>query len=212
MHIAAAMISPDLRIQAANESMGAVIGCDCSELRNQPFLACFHPEDAAHASRTMRHLQQQHFSHRQQLAAQAQLAAHAAALQAAAAQAMDGLNTPPAPLTQHQVPPLQTWEVLTLRISRRVSLPSDKEIIRFLFDLALLTARSVVSCLLGREHGVYIYAWVVHSKLWVPPCMQDTSMVPASCRISLVLNEPTQDPLGFSFLIDGKQEYKQHDF
>lgn len=130
MHIAAAMISPDLRIQAANQSMGAVIGCDCSELQEQPFLACFHPEDAAHASRTMRHLQQQHFSHRQQLAAQAQLAAHAAAIQAAAAQAIDGLNTPPAPLPQHQVPPLQTWEVLTLRISRRVSLCHPTQAIR----------------------------------------------------------------------------------
>ena len=52
----------------------------------------------------------------------------------------------------------------------------------------------------------------VDSKTWLPPGLQDTSMVPASCRISLVLSEPTHDPLGFSFLIDGKQEYKQHDF
>ena len=37
-------------------------------------------------------------------------------------------------------------------------------------------------------------------------------MVPASCRISLVLTDPTHDALGFSFLIDGKQEYKQQDF
>lgn len=121
MHIAAAMISPDLRITTANQSMGAVVGCDCSELQDQPFFACFHPEDAAHASRTMRHLQQQHFSHRQQLAFQAQLAVHAAATQAAASQSVDGLHTPPPLLQQHQIPPLQTWEVLTLRISRRVS-------------------------------------------------------------------------------------------
>ena len=115
------MISPDLRITAANQSMGAVIGCDCSELKEQPFLACFHSEDVAHASRTMRHLQQHHFSHRQQLAAQAQIAAHAAAAQAAAAQAVDGLNTPPPPLQQPQIVPLQAWEVLTLRIARVVS-------------------------------------------------------------------------------------------
>jgi hypothetical protein len=123
MHIAAAMVSPDLRIAGCNQSMGAVIGCDCSELLEQPFLACFHPEDAGHISRTMRHLQQQHQAHRQQLVAQAQIAAHAAAVaQAAAAQSLDGVVTPPllTPPQQHQIPPLQTWEVLTLRVCRRV--------------------------------------------------------------------------------------------
>ena len=145
MHIAAALISPDLRITAANQSMGAVIGCDCSELDEQPFLACFHPEDVAHAARTMRHLQQQHFSHRQQGAAQEQIAAHAAAMQAAAAQSIDGLITPPPPLEQHQIPPLQTWEVLTLRISRRVSAATGNTIAKF--DLAVLA--TVTACFLA---------------------------------------------------------------
>ena len=121
MHIAAAMVSLDLRITGSNQSMAAVIGCECAELLEQPFLACFHPEDAGHISRTMRHLQQQQHAHTQQVQAQAQLAAQAAAAQATVAQSLDGIATPPLLHVQpHAIAPLQTWEVLTVRVCRRV--------------------------------------------------------------------------------------------
>lgn len=121
MHIAAAMISLDLRITGSNGSMAAVIGCELAELLKQPFLACFHPEDAGHVSRTMRHLQQQQHAYAQQAQAQAQLAAQAAAAHAAQAQSLDGIGTPPLLQVQPQaIARLKAWEVLTVRVCRRV--------------------------------------------------------------------------------------------
>ena len=92
------------------------------------------------------------------------------------------LNTQP-PVQPQQQP---LWQVLTLRVCRKVhSRPPPPR---------------------GSDH----YLW--HDSPGVGFRQVDNMMVPASCRISLVVEERAREPLGFSFLIDGKQEYKPHEF